>query len=315
MINIKDLVDQKLKSERSHPITFLTVVVVLTWMALIWFGWNAWISYHKNKAEREYQVKIVELRGTIIYLDEVLTMSARMAAATGNLKWEKRYRGFEPKLDAAIKEAMSLSPEARSSKSAADTETANIRLVEMENHSFNLVRQGKVNEAKKFLFSAEYEEQKRIYAQGMTKFADGLSAIAGTTLKHELREAFFRVGVVFLLSVLLIIVWFITFRIVRSWEATLTSKVELEKEIAERKQAEQERERIIAELKDAISEIRTLSGLLPICSHCKKIRDDKGYWNQIEGYIQDHSVAKFSHSICKECADIYYPDMGLYDDE
>ena len=86
-------------------------------------------------------------------------------------------------------------------------------------------------------------------------------------------------------------------------------------DITERKQAEQERERLIAELKDAISEVRTLSGLLPICSHCNRIRDDKGYWNQIEGYIQDHSEAEFSHSICKECADKYYPDMGLYDDE
>ena len=47
--------------------------------------------------------------------------------------------------------------------------------------------------------------------------------------------------------------------------------------------------------------IKTLSGLLPICSHCKKIRDDKGYWNKIEGYIQKHSTAQFSHGICPEC--------------
>ena len=69
------------------------------------------------------------------------------------------------------------------------------------------------------------------------------------------------------------------------------------------------------ELKKSLSRIKQLSGLLPICMHCKKIRDDKGYWNQIEAYIQKHSKAEFSHSICKECAKQYYPDMDIYEDE
>lgn len=68
------------------------------------------------------------------------------------------------------------------------------------------------------------------------------------------------------------------------------------------------------DLEKALAEVKTLSGLLPICSNCKKIRDDKGYWNQIEGYIQQHSEAEFSHGICQECAKKYYPDFDLYDD-
>lgn len=64
-----------------------------------------------------------------------------------------------------------------------------------------------------------------------------------------------------------------------------------------------------------MTKIKQLSGLLPICMHCKKIRDDKGYWNQIETYIRDHSQAEFSHSICRECAEKYHPDMDLYDNE
>ena len=79
--------------------------------------------------------------------------------------------------------------------------------------------------------------------------------------------------------------------------------------------AERERNRLIAELREALSKIKKLSGLLPICSHCKKIRDDKGYWNQIESYIHDHSDAEFSHSICPECAKKYYPDLDIYDDK
>lgn len=69
------------------------------------------------------------------------------------------------------------------------------------------------------------------------------------------------------------------------------------------------------DLREALSEVKTLSGLLPICSHCKRIRDDKGYWNQIEAYIQKHSQAEFSHSICRECAKKYYPDLEICDDE
>ncbi|MCM2284070.1 MAG: hypothetical protein NDI81_04785 [Desulfobacula sp.] len=67
-------------------------------------------------------------------------------------------------------------------------------------------------------------------------------------------------------------------------------------------------------LEAALSSVKQLTGLLPICSHCKKIRDDKGYWNQIEVYIDQHSEAQFSHSICQECAKKYYPDFDLYGD-
>jgi PAS domain-containing protein len=70
-----------------------------------------------------------------------------------------------------------------------------------------------------------------------------------------------------------------------------------------------ERDQLIRELQQALAEIKTLSGLLPICSYCKKIRDDKGYWNQIESYISRHSDVLFSHSICPECLKIHYPGV------
>ena len=69
------------------------------------------------------------------------------------------------------------------------------------------------------------------------------------------------------------------------------------------------------EKEKALLEVKILSGFLPICASCKKIRDDKGYWNQIEAYIRDHSEAEFSHSICPECAKKLYPDIDLYNDE
>ena len=85
--------------------------------------------------------------------------------------------------------------------------------------------------------------------------------------------------------------------------------LELKQEISERKQAEQKREKLVEELQTALSEVKTLSGLLPICSNCKKIRDDKGYWNQIESYIKKHSNANFSHSLCPECSKKLYPEL------
>lgn len=74
---------------------------------------------------------------------------------------------------------------------------------------------------------------------------------------------------------------------------------------------EEQRERLIAELQDALTQIKVLRGLIPICSYCKKIRDDQGYWNQIEAYVAEHSEAEFSHSICPECVEVHFPKLGL----
>ena len=66
-------------------------------------------------------------------------------------------------------------------------------------------------------------------------------------------------------------------------------------------------------LETAMAEIKTLRGILPICANCKKIRDDAGYWNQIESYIRERSEAEFSHSICPDCARELYPDLDIGD--
>jgi len=83
------------------------------------------------------------------------------------------------------------------------------------------------------------------------------------------------------------------------------------RDITERKKAEEERKKVILQLQNALEKVKTLSGLLPICSFCKKVRDDDGYWRQIESYIEAHSEAEFSHSMCQECARKHYPE--LYD--
>ncbi len=117
-------------------------------------------------------------------------------------------------------------------------------------------------------------------------------------------------GAIYSLDIAMSVKWF---------ELSITAKkdpkvangrfIVLIRDITRRKQAEMEKENLILELKKAMSKIKTLSGLLPICSSCKKIRDDKGYWNQLEAYISSHSEADFSHSICPECEKKLYPEI------
>jgi hypothetical protein len=83
----------------------------------------------------------------------------------------------------------------------------------------------------------------------------------------------------------------------------------LNDEIIEHKRLEEEREKLIMELQRAIDNVKTLSGFLPICASCKKIRDDQGYWNQIESYLHEHTDIDFTHSICPDCAKKLYPQF------
>jgi PAS domain S-box-containing protein len=92
-------------------------------------------------------------------------------------------------------------------------------------------------------------------------------------------------------------------------EGIIYGSVAILSDMTERKQSEEEREKLVLELRDALANIKTLSGLVPICSSCKKIRDDKGYWEQVESYIMKHSDAIFSHGFCPECTKKYMDDL------
>ncbi len=86
-------------------------------------------------------------------------------------------------------------------------------------------------------------------------------------------------------------------------------------DVTELKRIEGEREALIVQLQKALAEVKTLKGIFPICASCKKIRDDEGYWNQIEAYISKRLDAEFSHGICPECAKKLYPDFEIYNDD
>ncbi len=92
-------------------------------------------------------------------------------------------------------------------------------------------------------------------------------------------------------------------------EGKVVASVTSFRDITETKRNEQERERLIADLQKALAEIKTLHRILPICSNCKKIRDEKGAWTQIEAYISKHTDTLFTHGICQDCAKLLYPEI------
>ena len=96
---------------------------------------------------------------------------------------------------------------------------------------------------------------------------------------------------------------------IRDLAGRVTHFVAVKEDITARKQNEAERNQLILDLQDALANVKSLSGLLPICASCKKIRDDKGYWSQVESYIQKHSEARFSHGMCPDCIKKWYPDL------
>ena len=81
----------------------------------------------------------------------------------------------------------------------------------------------------------------------------------------------------------------------------ITGIIQITSDITDRKQTEEERIRLIQELQESLAKVNTLSGLLPICAWCKKLRDDKGYWKSVEEYISAHTGAEFTHGMCPEC--------------
>lgn len=152
-----------------YPATRLAVALVFTMLLAIWLGWTATnLGRIFDSIETRF-LRFEQLRTQIVHLDEVLTMSAQMAAATGDPKWEARYRQFEPQLDKAIQDAVHLSPETGQAIPSAQTEAANLRLVEMERRAFILVRGGNRAAAAALLASPEYATQKETYANGMTQ--------------------------------------------------------------------------------------------------------------------------------------------------
>jgi methyl-accepting chemotaxis protein PixJ len=151
---------------QSRLIATITVSILLSLGLTGTSAWNIWRIYQGLQTTVAKQFKLQELSGNIVHLDEVLTMSARMAASTGNPKWESRYNEYVPQLDADIKAILQDVPASQQSN-PGQTDAANQKLVAMETKAFELVRQSKAPQALNLLLGPNYEAQKKIYSSGI----------------------------------------------------------------------------------------------------------------------------------------------------
>jgi len=241
------------QSPPAFPLRGLTVAIAVTLLLLVSVGVKVWTGYRKMEKLMTTELKTQRLIDEIVYLNEVLTMSARMGAATGQSQWEERYLGCEPKLDATIKEVIKLVPEADSPERV---DAANIRLVELEKKAFGLIRNGQRNEAVAVLCSQEYESNKQIYADHIRRTAEvavshieaDLRAFHATILKAAI---FITLGVLILLIV---------------WPCVL---LQARRHIVARRQAEDSIREINKQLEHSIERMNWLAGKATAASHAK----------------------------------------------
>jgi twitching motility protein PilJ len=178
-------------------------------------GWNMWTIYRGFKGTVTKEFRLQKLSDKTTYLDEVLTMSAYMAASSGNRKWIERYQRYEPELTEVIEELIRIDPAIASD--FAQTKTANDKLVEYETGAFELLRQGKKQQADKLLFGSDYAEQKQIYARGVEKTLARLQANVAARLQSYERSLFWSVIAVGASLPLIGLAWLVTLWAVRTY--------------------------------------------------------------------------------------------------
>jgi len=144
-----------------------------------------------------------------------------------------------------------------------------------------------------FIPASIREEMRRIFAQIISGEVIPHAYVENPVLTKEGKER--------------LIAWHNT--LIRDERGNVVASLSSGEDITEKRQIEKEREALIEKLEKALSQVKVLSGLLPICASCKKIRNDQGYWIQIETYLRDHSEAEFSHGLCPECKERLYPEL------
>ncbi|WP_404786547.1 methyl-accepting chemotaxis protein [Altericista sp. CCNU0014] len=179
-------------------------------------AWNVWRIYQGLQTTVDRQFKLQNLSGQIVHLDEVLTMSARMAASTGSTKWEDRYNQYVPQLDASIKAVLQDIPVSEQAK-PEQTDAANKKLVDMETKAFELNRKGKSQAALALLLGSEYEQQKAIYSSGINGTLDTVKRNVETQLQSYRQNLAWSIAFAALSSLVLLLSWSVVLLAVRGY--------------------------------------------------------------------------------------------------
>ncbi len=192
-------------------------------VALFGSGWNAYNSHQQYSNGTQYIIRVQELRSQITLLDEILTMSARMAVLTGDLEWVQRYRSFEGNLVATNQEANALVPDLGGTEPFF---AANDALIEMESNAFRLIRNEELEESREILFSEEYARQKVIFSEGLQLLDGELVSLIGSSLRSQRQQMLVQVFSIALVILILVISWLVVIRIIHLWRDELAQSVQ-----------------------------------------------------------------------------------------
>ncbi len=188
-------------------------------MITVFNGWQSWQMHIQAADMAKKHIALTEEVGRIMLLDEVLTMSARMAAASGDLSYEKRYDQFDPQLMREIEAVRAILPQAEIAAFVKETDDANLALVKMERQAFALTHQGKRQEASALLASAEYMRLKKVYSDGMEKTVKTVNELIERENQHLHYLSLWLVAASASGVMVLLTAWFFAIRSARTWAA------------------------------------------------------------------------------------------------
>lgn len=244
----------------------LTVVFVFSILTIILDGAAIWRTHLHNEEITKKYIALTQNIGRIMLMDEVLTMSARMTAATGDMSYERRYDQFDPQLTAAINATRDMLPQADLARFVGETDAANDALVKMERQAFALVHQGNSQEAMALLTSVEYARQKAVYNDGMTMTRQAADALIEREDRQQHRLALWLTLLNSLMALGLLVGWFVARRTVRRWEMGRGQAMLLEQRTRLLEQSNRGKDEFLAaishELKTPLNHILGFSGML-----------------------------------------------------
>ncbi len=208
---------QRLSNKQAFPLRFFAAIFVFSLLITVFSGWQSWRLHQSFDEISRKHIALTEAVGRIMLLDEVLTMSARMAAATGDFSYEKRYDQFDPQLTMVINEVRAVLPQAEIARFIDETDEANLALVKMERQAFAWTHQGKRQQAMTLLTSAEYMRLKENYAGSIKKITN----VANNLIRNDILHVhFLSLGfsaVSLMATLVLLTTWFLAVRAARIW--------------------------------------------------------------------------------------------------
>lgn len=212
-------IQQRLSGKEGFPLRLFAAAFVISILTSIFSGWQSWQMHERAEEMSKKHMALTEDVGRIMLLDEVLTMSARMAAGTGDFSYEKRYDQFDPQLTTEINEVRAVLPQAEIARFVNETDEANLALVKIERQAFALAHQGRQQEATALLTGDEYMRLKKVYAGGMEKTVNAANSLIEKETRH-LHSLYLRLATASAIGVLVLLAaWFFAVRSARNWAA------------------------------------------------------------------------------------------------